>query len=55
MSESETLRVLADEDVDDEDLRAASHAAYAALKDRGVDVEGVAPVLRERVEEGPDA
>ena len=52
---TETLRVLADEDVDDEDLRAAAHAAYAELEERGVDVEGVAPVLRERVEEGPDA
>lgn len=52
---TETLQVLTDEDVDDEDLREVAHAAYAALKDRGVDVEGVAPVLRERVEEGSDA
>lgn len=52
---TETLRVLVDQDIDDEDLRAAAHAAYAELEDRGIDVEGVAPVLRERVEEGPDA
>lgn len=44
---SELLRVLGD-DVDDETLRAAADAAYAALEARGVDVEGVAPVLHEQ-------
>lgn len=30
-----------------DDLRAAANAAYAELEKRGVDVEGVAPVLRD--------
>lgn len=42
---SDLLRVLADEDVDDDALQEAAAAAYAILEARGVDVEGVAPVL----------
>lgn len=44
---SELLRVLTQEDVDDEPLQEAAAAAHAVLEARGVDVEGVAPVLHE--------
>jgi hypothetical protein len=45
---TDALRVLVDDDVDDDDLREAANAAYRALLERGVDVDGVAPVLRDR-------
>lgn len=44
---SELLRVLAEEDVDDETLTEAANAAFAVLEARDVDVEGVAPVLNQ--------
>ncbi len=44
---SELLRVLTEEDVDDDALQEAAAAAYAVLQARDVDAEGVAPVLRE--------
>jgi len=44
---SELLRVLTDEDVDDEALQEAAAVAHAVLEARGVDLEGVAPVLHE--------
>jgi len=49
---SELLRVLADEDVDDEALQEAAAAAEAVLEVRGVDVEAVVPgpATREELE-----
>ncbi len=44
---SELLRVLADEDVDDDALQEAAAAAFAVLETRDIEFEGVAPVLRE--------
>jgi len=44
---SELLRVLAEEDIDDDTLAEAAAAAEAVLETRDIDVEGVAPVLRE--------
>ncbi|WP_049979344.1 hypothetical protein [Halolamina rubra] len=44
---SELLRVLAEEDVDDEALQEAAAAAHAVLETRDIGVEGVAPVLHE--------
>jgi len=48
---SELLRVLVDEDVDDEALQEAAAAAHAVLETRDIDVEGVAPVLHEGARE----
>ncbi len=48
---SELLRVLTDEDVDDEALQEAAAAAHAVLETRDTEVEGVAPVLREDARE----
>lgn len=46
----ERLRVLGaslDEELEDDDLRVAADAAFGALQDRDVDIDGVAPVLNE--------
>ncbi|QLG63055.1 hypothetical protein [Halorarum salinum] len=47
----EHLRILGEdfEEIPDEALRAAAHAAYHELAERGVDVTGVAPVFDESV------
>ena len=47
---AERLRVLGaslDEELEDEDVRAAADAAFDELRSRGVDIDGVAPVLNE--------
>jgi len=41
-----------DEDVTDEELREAANEIYAALNAEGYDVDGVAPILRDRDEDG---
>jgi uncharacterized protein (UPF0335 family) len=41
-----------DEDVTDEELREAANEIFTALNAEGYDVDGVAPVLRDRDEDG---
>ncbi len=48
---SELLRVLANEDVDDEALQEAAAAAHAVLETRDIAVEGVAPVRHDGARE----
>jgi len=50
----EKLLILTDEDLDDELLREVANDIYLGLVERGVDVNGVAPVLNPDCTEGDD-
>ncbi|WP_435143667.1 hypothetical protein [Halobaculum sp. P14] len=45
---TEYLKILTDEDIDDETLRRAADQATRELARHGVDLQGVAPVLDDR-------